>query len=190
MLCTAPGLQSPKPPNTCSPGNIRVSTTILPIYPSYPGLPSRYALFVESSGLSPLALGQAKKVQRLKDNEAKRWVRRRENGTSHKQSVLEFVLLYTTTTVHMYEPLASQKTHTSWRRQSVISSPLTRPPYCVYCPPPTVSPVQHAAPRKHPTSTGCPGERHRAVQPLPAHQAQGAPALRRPLGGPLMGRRG
>ena len=46
------------------------------------GLTSRYAHLVESTGPPVPAPAQAKKVWRRNDNEGKRWVRRRENGTS------------------------------------------------------------------------------------------------------------
>jgi hypothetical protein len=48
------------------------------------GLTSRYAHLVDSTGPPAPAPTQAKKVWRRNDNEGKRWVRRRENGTSRQ----------------------------------------------------------------------------------------------------------
>ena len=48
------------------------------------GLTSRYAHLIDSTGPPPPAPAQAKKVLRRNDNEGKRWVRRRENGTSRE----------------------------------------------------------------------------------------------------------
>ena len=48
------------------------------------GLTSRYAHLIDSTGPPAPAATQAKKVLRRNDNEGKRWVRRRENGTSRK----------------------------------------------------------------------------------------------------------
>ena len=53
----------------------------------HPGLTSRYAHLVESTKPSAPASAQVKKVWRRNDNEGKRWVRRRENGTSRRHNL-------------------------------------------------------------------------------------------------------
>ena len=85
----------------------------------HPGLTSCYAHLINPTG-PPAPPAQAKKVWRRNDNEGKRWVRRRENGTSRQTILFEFVLLNTTTTPCVQ--LASRTTHTSRRRQSAILS--------------------------------------------------------------------
>ena len=65
----------------------------------HPGLTSRYAHLVNSTGPLVPPPGQTKKVWRRNDNEGKRWVRRRENGTSRQTIRFEFFLPNTTTSV-------------------------------------------------------------------------------------------
>ena len=154
----------------------------------HPGLTSRYAHLVNSTGPLVPPPGQTKKVWRRNDNEGKRWVRRRENGTSRQTIRFEF-FLPNNNDICAYSSLHGQPTHRGAVKARSRAS-LASPPDNVSHPSPTVSPTQRASPRERHTRTRRQSQQRRTVQPLPPRHAQDTPPLWRPHRGPRPRSRG
>src|SRR5712671_1657574 len=88
-----------------------------------PGLASRYAHLVEPTDPTS-ALVQPKKAWRRDDNEGKRWVRRRENGTSHHSNMPHDIPQHK----KKASVMCAQRTFSALRRQPAHSHALKARP--------------------------------------------------------------